>query len=154
MDLELKAADEGNFDVAWALYADFVRQHMFSGAPGRRTAAEWNETTEIQKFREYWSEKNKYIITVDNNVVGWAAIVRQGNKITIENWHLTEAWRNRDIATIILGDLVPKWKAENLEVEAAVLQGTPMTGAVEGILSKLGFSTRQVEEHAKIMRID
>jgi hypothetical protein len=152
-NLELKSADDSNQDFAWSLYSDFVRKYMFSGAPGRRTATVWNETTENQKFREYWGEKNKYIISVDDKVIGWAAIVKHGNKITIENWQLTEAWQNKDITKIILGDLVPKWRSEGLEVEAAILQGTPMTSAAEDVLSKLGFSSHGVVRHANLMRI-
>jgi hypothetical protein len=153
MELELKSADDSNLDFAWSLYGDFVRKYMFAGAPGRRTGADWNETAENQKFCNYWGEKNKYIITVDGQVVGWAAIVRQGNKITIENLHLTEAWRNKDIFKIILGDLVPKWKADGLEIEAAILQETPMTAAAESVCRSLGFSSDRIEQHCNLMRI-
>lgn len=152
MDLELKPADDCDCEVAWALYAGFVRMNMFSGAPGRRAPTDWNEPAEDQKFRHYWDEKNKYVIAVDNEIVGWAAIVKQGNKVTIENWQLAEAWRNKHISTIILGDLLAKWKGEGLEVEAAVLQGSPTTSVAERLFSKLGFSAQEVEQHAKIMR--
>jgi hypothetical protein len=69
MNLELKSADESNLDFAWSLYGDFVRRNMFSGGPGRRTAADWNEIAESQKFREYWGKKDKYVISVDDQAV-------------------------------------------------------------------------------------
>jgi hypothetical protein len=152
MDLELKLADDSHCDCAWSLYATFVRPNMFSGAPGRRAPADWNEAAEREKFCKYWDATDTYVIVVDDEIVGWAAIVKQENKITIENWQLLEAWRNKNISTIILGDLIQKWRAEGLEVEAAVLQESPTTSAAERVFSKLGLSEQQVEQYAKIMR--
>lgn len=153
MNLELKPTNDSNLDFAWSLYADFVRKYMFSGAPGKRSPADWYETAEKQKFHEYWADKNKYIISVDDEIIGWAAIVRLDNKITIENWHIIETWQNKGVTKIILGDLVPKWKSEGLEVEADVLQGTTTTPIVENILSKLEFSSCLSGQYSNLMRI-
>ena len=152
MDLELKSADGNELDFAWSLYGPFVRQNLFSDTPGRRSGADWNESAERLKFQNYWAEGNKYVITVDNKPVGWAAIAKDPAKVIIENWHLTSEWQEKDIATIILGDLMPKWRTEGLQVEASVLQDSPTTSATESLLKKLGFTEDSVLSHSKLMR--
>ena len=154
MNLELRPADGRDVEFAWSLFGAFARQHMFSGGNGRREPKDWNELHEKRKFQTYWAESNKYTITVDNTVVGWAAIVKDNQKVTIENWHVVEEWQNRDLATIILGDLVPRWRHDGLQVEASVLRHAPMTSAAEKLLANLGFEAGPIENHAMLMKIN
>jgi hypothetical protein len=153
MDLELKSADREHVDFAWSLYGEFVRKNLFSGGPGRRTAAEWNESAQRKQFQDYWDKKENYVITVDGKLIGWAVIVKEGSKVTVENWQLKEEWNAKHVTSIIWGALVPGWRAQGLEVEAAILQGTPGSPASERLLERLGFSTHSVEQHSTIMRI-
>jgi hypothetical protein len=152
MELEMSPVGNEYLDFAWSLYSEYVRHNLFSGASGRRGVDEWREDQERQKFADYWAEGNKYLITVDGEKIGWSAIVRTGGKIEIENWHLDAAWRNKNISSIILGNLVPKWRAEGLQIETSLLQGTPAAAAAEAVLAKLDFAQHGISNHSKLMR--
>src|SRR5262245_8033779 len=121
MDLELKPATADNLKFAWSIYSEFVRQNMFSGRPGRRPASDWHDDKEYKKFADYWNTSPQWIMTVDGKPIGWAAIKKGKQVVSIENWHVVAGWRNKGVSKIILGDLIPKWKREGLRVETDVL---------------------------------
>ncbi len=153
MDLELKPAEAVHRDFAWSLYSPFVRSNMFSGAPGRRPPADWDEAREQDRFNAYWVDGHKFIISVDQTPIGWAAIVKDAKRVCIENWQITEEWRGKNIDVIILGDQVPKWREEGLKVEASILQDSPPEAALEKVLSRLGFTPGKIEGHTMMMSL-
>ncbi|MBW0366119.1 GNAT family N-acetyltransferase [Ensifer adhaerens] len=153
MDLEVKPADQNHLQFAWQLYSNFVQTNLFSGGASLRRPEEWNEKAEFDKFQAYWNGEDRYVILVDNSPIGWVAIDKTDKKITIENWHLVPEWRGKDVTKIILSDLVPKWKSQGLEIEAAILQNATMTSIAEAALTHVGFSMDRIEQHSKIMRV-
>jgi hypothetical protein len=140
MELRAVLAEPSDLEFAWRLFSSFVRNNLFSGKPGTRERADWNENSEREKFDATWQAVENYIISVDEEHVGWASLSRSENRILIENWHLEPEWRGRKVTETILGELIPKWRADGLIVETQILQGASMTNEAKAVARRLGFN--------------
>lgn len=151
MLLNVRPAIASEVSFAWPLFRDFIRENLFSGGPGKADPSQWNEDREQQAFSEYWNRDNRYIIEIDEKVVGWISTERNGNALTVENVFVTSEWQNKGVAERIFEEMIPTWKEEGVTVEVPVLAGTPLSGSVEAALQRLGFKFSTHDAISRIM---
>ena len=129
-----------SFSGAWPLYRDFVRQHIFNGAPHRAAVAKWNDSFELARFTDYWRSPGRYMIEIDGSVIGWLSVQESSDRITVENMFLMPEWQGKGVAERLFKEMTPIWRSKGLKVDVTLLKDAPVTSAAKGMLRSLGYN--------------
>jgi hypothetical protein len=148
MILNVREARPDEVQFAWPLYSEFVRKNIFNDSPSRAARDRWNEANESNRFSEYWSKTGRYMIEIDDKVVGWMAAVETSGKITIENMFIVPEWQNKGIVERFMKEMTPVWRSKGLTIDVTLLKDGPTTAAISAMLKTLGYKTVRKEDYS------
>ena len=150
MQLVLRVAASDEFDFAWPMYRDFIVDKIFPISGTSSSTDDWTKDEE-SKFAAQWSSGEKYIIEVDGEKVGWAAVRKSNNSLEVENVFIVEDWQEKGLAEKIFLELIPTWKAEGRVVRVPLLDQDSVSKGIEAALTREGFVPQENDGISQVM---
>lgn len=152
MLLAVEKATPNDVDFAWGLYRDFIVTNIYEKHQIAKPLDKWIAEEE-DSFKQQWEGNESYLISIDNESVGWLSSATAGEKVTIENVFIVEQWQNKGIGEKIIEQITPQLRSAGKVVEIPVLIGTKTSAGIERTLSGLGYSTNRHDGPHRIYSI-
>jgi GNAT superfamily N-acetyltransferase len=128
--LETRPATGDDFQYAWSVYSDSIKDHI---TPLLKSG--WDDAVEIERFRKIWSPADSHIITVDQEPIGWGGAVISKNEVRIEHLYIEARHQDKGIGSRLISELAAQWAREGKTVRADLLKDERIMEAA----SRLGF---------------
>jgi N-acetylglutamate synthase-like GNAT family acetyltransferase len=108
---------------------------------------QWKADDEKRRFSMWWEPDASSIIVLDNVPVGWLASSEEPGIVTLVNLVVCEQYRDRDIASIILGAKLNEWSSTFKTVAHSFLKA----GKQAPFFERFGFKTIREDDVAHFM---
>jgi|ERR1043166_1853692 GNAT superfamily N-acetyltransferase len=143
--LETKQATETDFEYAWSVYKDTIKSHIQP-----KLKREWLDAKEQEQFRTVWRPDEAYVITVDEQRIGWGAAKVSEKEVTIDHFYIEPAHQNKGYGSRLTSELLKRWKEEGRTVYANVLKDP----RVQAFAQRLGFANVRDDELTHLMQFE
>lgn len=150
MQLEVRLARPSEKEIAWPLYRSFIEKYMYPKFSENISSIDWCDQEE-ELFSKKWEHTDNYIISIDEENVGWVGVRKSNNTIIAENIFVHEEFDSKGIIEKVLEEMANIWKSEERVVYVPVMDQEDTSKSIIKALERVGFSTGEHDGLAQTM---
>jgi len=119
MPLELRPADDSEFDFAFQAKRDAIGPHVC-------VRWGWDETWQLEHHRGRWESKPWQIVLLDSQRIGTVSIDIQPSHLQFGEFYILAPWRNRGLGTGVLCRALSVADDKGIETRVEYLKWNPV----------------------------